>query len=166
MVPDSPNVSFNLDNNNNVTIKLIKTQKNCHYLNIGLDGSPLPEAVKIDVCGDVEVCRLVRGTYAEMKLSIVAANDIVNPRARVIATAAGFTTPFPLPDDVANVCKNLDRGQCPIGVDEDFIFSMEMEINKEYPITPLVLEVSVVDEGIAGNPVISCFRLQAQTVDA
>lgn len=99
-------------------------------------------------------------------MTVIAQSDIQNPHAKVLATAVGITTPFPLPANVADVCKNLERGKCPIGVDEDFIYHFEMEVSDQYPITPLVLEISIVDEGVTGSPVVSCFRIQARTVDA
>lgn len=123
--------------------------------------------VRITNCpsqGVASPCKIVRGTIVTMNMTFTHDEVVEAGHAVVIATAFGVTTEYPLPVEQADVCNRLIYGSCPLDLGESAIYSMEMPISEEYPITPLVLEISIENVKSDGNSVISCFSFNAETV--
>ncbi|XP_017463187.1 PREDICTED: epididymal secretory protein E1-like, partial [Rhagoletis zephyria] len=79
------------------------------------NGQPFPLGVDIEGCDQLP-CNVVKGGRTLMKVNFVGTRDNIKQiRAVVHATALGITVPYELPEEVADVCRNLLYGaSCPI----------------------------------------------------
>ena len=77
-------------------------------------------------------------------------------KAKVMATALGVTVGYDLPPHLADVCKNLKNGRCPLNAKEDATYKFLMPIDKNYPEIPVKVEISIVDEK---NAAVTCFSV-------
>ncbi|XP_077299134.1 NPC intracellular cholesterol transporter 2-like [Arctopsyche grandis] len=119
-------------------------------------GIQSPIYVNVTGC-DVEPCKFVLGTTAEMYLSFVApftSNTLV-PKAT--AHLAGVSVPYPLGD---NACPNLVNGKCPIQEKDKLLYRFTLPI-AGFPEISFVLEFKL--EGDGKKPV-TCFKVKAAVV--
>lgn len=74
-----------------------------------------------------------------------------------MATALGVTVPYELPENIANVCKNLLHGaSCPLDAGEDATYKFIFPIGNMYPEIGVKVEVTLVDEK---NSPVTCFAV-------
>ncbi|XP_054081769.1 NPC intracellular cholesterol transporter 2 homolog a-like [Zeugodacus cucurbitae] len=111
------------------------------------NGRPFPLSVEIVGC-DKMPCNVVKGSTAVMKVNFVGTRDNIRSiNAVVHATALGITAPYPLPADVADVCRNLLNGaSCPIDESEDVVYNFNFYIDPSYPEVSVKVELDLVDE--------------------
>lgn len=73
----------------------------------------------------------------------------------VHATTLGLTVPYPLSDDVANVCSNLlYDAMCPIYETEDVVYSFNFYVDTSYPEISVKVQLNLVDEN---KDSVACF---------
>uniref|UniRef100_A0A0A1WDZ8 Epididymal secretory protein E1 n=2 Tax=Zeugodacus cucurbitae TaxID=28588 RepID=A0A0A1WDZ8_ZEUCU len=101
-------------------------------------------------------CNVVKGSTAVMKVHFVGTRDNIRSINGVVhATALGLTVPYPLPDDVADVCRNLLHGAlCPIDESEDVVYNFNFYVDTSYPEVSVKVELDLVDEN---KESIACF---------
>ncbi|XP_067618129.1 NPC intracellular cholesterol transporter 2-like isoform X2 [Eurosta solidaginis] len=123
----------------------------------GSKGRPFPLSVNVVGC-DVPPCAVAKGSTAVMEAQFVGTHDNIQEITTAIrATTLGITVPYPLPEDVANVCENLLYGaNCPIDQSEDATYQLNFYIDKSYPEIPVKVEVDLVDEN---KQSIACFTV-------
>uniref|UniRef100_A0A034WC65 Epididymal secretory protein E1 n=1 Tax=Bactrocera dorsalis TaxID=27457 RepID=A0A034WC65_BACDO len=111
------------------------------------NGRPFPLSVEIEGCTTMP-CNVVKGSTAVMKVNFVGTRDNIKSINGVVhATALGLTVPYPLPDDVADVCRNLLYGaSCPIDESEDVVYNFNFYIDPSYPEVSVKVELDLVDE--------------------
>lgn len=153
--------------------------------NVGnCDGKPSPNAVRVDGCSTMP-CDIVRGQDAIMNMDFTVGgnylilhilitrpkvnnlfpnldNPISSLRPEIIAYALGQTVPYPLSDELNNVCANLGTSQCPLDPTEEATWKFVFFVGMEYPKVDLVLEVNLLDQS---DNIVSCFKLEGQVVD-
>ncbi|XP_014089850.1 NPC intracellular cholesterol transporter 2 [Bactrocera oleae] len=119
------------------------------------NGRPFPLSVEIEGC-DSMPCSVVKGSTAVMKVNFVGTHDNTKSiRGVVHATALGLTVPYPLPDDVADVCRNLLYGaSCPIDESEDVVYNFNFYVDSSYPEVSVKVELDLIDEN---QESVACF---------
>ncbi|XP_053953955.1 NPC intracellular cholesterol transporter 2-like [Anastrepha ludens] len=127
-------------------------------------GQPFPLSVDIEGC-DQPPCNVVKGTTALMKVNFVGTHDNTKKITAVVhATTLGITVPYPLPEDVADVCSNLLYGaSCPIDKSEDVVYNFKFDIDSSYPEIKVKVQLNLVDES---NESVACFTADVKVQKA
>ncbi|XP_017481443.1 PREDICTED: epididymal secretory protein E1-like [Rhagoletis zephyria] len=91
-----------------------------------------------------------------MKVNFVGTRDNIKQiRAVVHATALGITVPYELPEEVADVCRNLLYGaSCPIDKSEDVSYNFIFDVDSSYPEISVKVQLNLVDEN---DESVACF---------
>nr|AYV99599.1 venom polypeptide [Dolopus genitalis] len=113
-----------------------------------------PAAVRVQGCEKMP-CDIVKGKDAIIEVDFTAKKLANTLHAKIVANAAGIHVPYPLPENLGNVCKNLlNDGYCPLDANEDATYKLVLPVATGYPLIPVAIEVSIVDEE---TKVHSCF---------
>ncbi|XP_004536618.1 epididymal secretory protein E1 [Ceratitis capitata] len=118
-------------------------------------GQPFPLSVDIEGCETVP-CNVIKGSTAIMNVHFVGTRDNTKKITGVVhATSLGITIPYPLPDEVADVCSNLLYGaECPIDETEDVVYNFKFDVDSSYPEVSVKVQLDLVDEL---NQSVACF---------
>lgn len=74
----------------------------------------------------------------------------------------GITVPYSLPNDVADVCKNLMyNAYCPLDPTEDVTYLFQFYIMEVYPEISVKIEISLVNQD---KDVVTCFSCPIKVI--
>uniref|UniRef100_A0A034WPG6 Epididymal secretory protein E1 n=1 Tax=Bactrocera dorsalis TaxID=27457 RepID=A0A034WPG6_BACDO len=119
------------------------------------NGQPFPLSVDIENCEDTP-CDVHKGSTVVMKVHFLGNRDNIKSITGVVhATTLGLTVPYPLPDDVADVCSNLlYDAMCPIYETEDVVYNFNFYVDTSYPEISVKVQLNLVDEN---KDSVACF---------
>uniref|UniRef100_A0A0A1WWK9 Epididymal secretory protein E1 n=1 Tax=Zeugodacus cucurbitae TaxID=28588 RepID=A0A0A1WWK9_ZEUCU len=119
------------------------------------NGQPFPLSVEVVNCAEMP-CDVPKGSTVKMNVHFLGNRDNIKTITGVVhATTLGLTVPYPLPDEVSDVCRNLMHGAiCPIYETEDVVYNFNFFIDPTYPEVSVKVELDLVDEN---KESVACF---------
>jgi hypothetical protein len=82
---------------------------------------------------DVDRCEVSKGDTVRGQLTFKATKATNKLFCEIYGIIAGIPLPFPGGCPVVDGCSSLSTGDCPIEVDEDIVYNIEMFIDPSFP---------------------------------
>ncbi|KAG5680293.1 hypothetical protein PVAND_009811 [Polypedilum vanderplanki] len=122
------------------------------------NGAQRPLAVVIGECESLP-CRIKRGEDIFVAVSFKTQYATRSLRPEMNVKKFGFGISMDIPPHLSNACEMIRNTQCPLEVNEEVIYTMNMRLNRYIPAVNLEMEMTFIGDN---NRPVTCFALDIQ----